>query len=53
MIDIKPCSILCSSRAELEAKLEELEAENQRLRALFLEWSPLHPTESKALLEGE
>ncbi len=32
MIKNKPCSILCSSRAKLDAKLEELEAENQRLR---------------------
>ncbi len=32
MIKNKPCSILCSSRAKLDAKLEELEAENQRFR---------------------
>ncbi len=33
------------------AYIKELEAKNKRLKELFLEWSPLHPTESKALLE--
>ncbi len=56
MIKNKPCSILCSSRAKLDAQLEALEAENKRLREAIkgVNFTPVLSTQrnSRAVRKG-